>query len=97
MSQPSRIAMIRERLSHAFAPVRLEITDESHKHVGHAGARGGGGHFSVLVIAQGFAGKTLLERHRLVYEALGDAMQHEIHALSIKALTPEEQQTGARL
>lgn len=92
MNQPSRVTMIRERLSDAFAPLKLEITDESHKHVGHAGARGGGGHYSVLVISDGFAGKTLLQRHRLVYEALGDAMEREIHALSIKALTPEEHQ-----
>lgn len=92
MGQPSRVAMIRERLSQALAPLELEITDESHKHVGHAGARSGGGHFSVLVISQHFAGKTLLERHRLVYQALGDALQGEIHALSIRALTPDEQQ-----
>ncbi|MGF1613928.1 MAG: BolA family protein [Gammaproteobacteria bacterium] len=92
MEQPSRVAMIRERLSRALSPVTLEITDESHKHVGHAGAKGGGGHFSVLVVAAGFAGKTLLERHRLVYYALGDAMQHEVHALSIKALAPDEHQ-----
>nr|MBS0021155.1 BolA family transcriptional regulator [Gammaproteobacteria bacterium] len=92
MNPPSRIALIRERLSHALAPLKLEISDESHKHLGHAGARGGGGHFSVLVVAPEFAGKTLLERHRLIYEALGDAMQREIHALSIKALTPAEHQ-----
>lgn len=92
MNGPSRASMIRERLSRALAPLELEITDESHKHVGHAGALGGGGHFSVLVVSQGFAGKSLLERHRLIYEALGDAMQREIHALSIKALTPDEHQ-----
>lgn len=92
MHPPSRIALIRERLSQALAPLKLEISDESHQHVGHTGARGGGGHFSVLVVSPEFAGKTLLERHRLIYEALGDAMQREIHALSIKALTPEEQQ-----
>ncbi|MGC1955434.1 MAG: BolA family protein [Gammaproteobacteria bacterium] len=95
MNPPSRIALIRERLSHALAPLKLEISDESHQHVGHAGARGGGGHFSVLVVSPEFAGKTLLERHRLIYEALGDAMQREIHALSIKALTPEEHQPEA--
>lgn len=92
MEQPNGVAMIRERLSRALSPVTLEITDESHKHIGHAGAKGGGGHFRVLVVADGFAGKTLLERHRLVYDALGDAMQHEVHALSIKALAPDEHQ-----
>ncbi len=90
MSQPSRVSMIRKRLLEALAPLELEITDESHKHYGHAGARSGGGHFNVLVISQGFSGKTLLERHRLVYDALGDAMQSDIHALSIKALAPDE-------
>jgi len=96
MNQPSRVSMIRERLSHTLAPLKLEIIDESHKHVGHAGARGGGGHFSVLVVSQHFVGKTLLERHRLVYQALGDAMQKEIHALSIQALTPDERPSEQR-
>jgi BolA protein len=95
MNEPSRVSMIRERLSSALAPLELEITDQSHKHVGHAGALGGGGHFSVLVVSQAFAGKPLLARHRLIYEALGDAMQREIHALSIKAMTPDEHEPAA--
>jgi BolA protein len=85
-----RVALIRERLSAALAPERLDIVDESHRHVGHAGARSGGGHFAVTVVSAAFAGKSLLQRHRLVYQALGDAMNTEIHALSIQALAPGE-------
>lgn len=85
-----RIEMIRDRLNTALAPQGLDIVDESHKHAGHAGARTGMGHFNVAIVSPAFAGKTLLERHRMVYEALGDAMQTDIHALSIKAHTPEE-------
>jgi len=82
--------MIRETLTTALHPVHLEIEDESHKHIGHAGARQGGGHFRVSIVSDSFTGKGLLERHRMVYASLHDAMQHEIHALSIKAYTPEE-------
>ena len=83
-----RIEQIRARLSEALSPVSLEIEDESHLHAGHAGARGGGGHFVVHITAAAFEGKAPLARHRLVYDALGDMMQKEIHALSIKASTP---------
>lgn len=85
-----RIDMIRERLTAAFAPQQLDIIDESHLHAGHPGARSGGGHFVVTIVSDSFAGKNLLARHRMIYDALGDAMQTEIHALSIKAFTPEE-------
>lgn len=84
-----RITLIRERLTAVFAPQQLDIIDESHKHVGHAQA-GGAGHFAVEIVATAFAGKNSLQRHRLVYDALGDAMNTEIHALSIKASTPDE-------
>jgi len=83
-----RIQQIRERLTAALAPVSLEIEDQSHLHAGHAGARGGGGHFEVHIVSAAFEGKAPLARHRLVYDALGDMMQKEIHALSIKAATP---------
>lgn len=82
--------MIRERLTEVFTPQLLNIIDESHKHAGHAGARGGGGHFVVEIVSDAFQDKTLIQRHRLVYDAMGDAMQSEIHALSIKASTPAE-------
>jgi len=85
-----RISMIRERLEAALAPTALDIIDESAKHAGHAGAKEGGGHFIVSIVSGNFSGKGLIERHRMVYDALGDAMQSEIHALSIKAKTPDE-------
>ena len=88
-----RVAAIRERLTAAFAPQQLEIVDDSHKHAGHAGARGGG-HFTVTVVADAFAGKGLVERHRMIYAALSELMQqNEVHALSIQARTPEETTT----
>lgn len=85
-----RIDMIRERLQSGLEPVELEIDDQSALHAGHAGARGGGGHFAVRIVSARFAGKSRVERHRMVYQALGNAMQSEIHALSIKSLTPDE-------
>ena len=87
-----RIDMIRERLTAAFSPEQLDIIDESHLHAGHPGARSGGGHFVATIVSESFAGKNMLERHRMVYDALGDIMNTEIHALSIKAYTPEELQ-----
>ncbi len=85
-----RINLIEQRLNAALNPENLDIQDDSAAHAGHAGARSGGGHFNVVIIAQAFAGKSLLQRHRLVYAALDDLMAKDIHALSIKALTPEE-------
>ena len=86
----ARVAMIREKLTAALAPIHLEIQDDSAKHAGHVGARDGGGHFNVHIVSAAFAGKSPIERHRLVYGALGDAMQREIHALSIQAKSPDE-------
>ncbi|MAT64243.1 MAG: BolA family transcriptional regulator [Gammaproteobacteria bacterium] len=85
-----RVEMIRERLTAALQPEDLEIQDDSARHAGHEGAKGGGGHFNVRIVSPAFAGRNLLERHRMVYDALGDAMHSEIHALSIQAKTPEE-------
>ena len=90
MTNEARISMIRERISKALNPVLLEIEDESHKHAGHPGARSGGGHYNVRVVADAFAGVSLIKRHRMVYDAVGDAMKTEIHALSIRAETPDE-------
>lgn len=86
----ARVAMIRDKLTAALAPTHLEIQDDSAKHAGHVGARDGGGHFNVHIVSAAFAGKSPIERHRLVYGALGDAMQREIHALSIQAKSPDE-------
>lgn len=85
-----RVDMIREKLTQAFSPTELDIIDDSHKHAGHEGAKSGGGHFNVFIVSRAFEGKSLLQRHRMVYEAMGDAMKTEIHALSMKAYTPEE-------
>lgn len=91
-----RIATIRKRLQDALAPQQLEIMDESHKHVGHAGAASGGGHFDALIVSEAFVGKRLLQRHRMVYAALGEMMNREIHAFSMRCKTPEElgEETG---
>lgn len=80
---------MRRRLA-VLAPEIVEIFDESGRHVGHEGAKGGGGHYRLRLVAARFRGLALPERHRLVYDALGPMMQGAIHALSIKACTPEE-------
>jgi len=85
-----RLARIRTRLTEALQPQRLEIIDESARHAGHAGAASGGGHFIVHIVAAAFQDKSLVQRHRLVYDALGDMMHSDIHALSIQASTPAE-------
>jgi BolA protein len=82
---------IRQRLTAALAPSALELIDESARHAGHAGARPQGeSHFRLAVVAAAFAGKSRLERQRMVFTALGDLMQTDIHALAITALTPDE-------
>ena len=86
-----RVACIRSKLQQALAPEQLELSDDSHLHVGHAGAAGGGGHFSVRIVSARFQGHSTLERHRLVYQALSELMPAQIHALSISARTPAEQ------
>ena len=80
-----RIAMIERRLRSALTIDSIEIVDESHLHIGHPGASSGGGHFHVTKVAENFQGLPTLARHRLIYDALGDAMKTEVHALSIKA------------
>ena len=86
----SRVEQIRTRLTAALAPLELVVEDESHRHVGHAGARDGRGHFRVRVVSAAFRGQLPLARHRAVYAALGELMQTDIHALAIDARTPEE-------
>ena len=73
-----------------LAPSALEIHDDSAEHVGHAGAAGGGGHFSLLIVSNAFRGISRLERHQKVLARVSDLLPHPIHALSIKALAPEE-------
>ncbi len=84
-----RIERIRAALS-VLSPERLEVDDESHRHVGHAGARDGRGHFAVSIVSEQFAGQGAVTRHRRIYDALGTMMQTDIHALSISARTPAE-------
>ncbi len=85
----SRLERLTQRLQ-ALEPTRLEVADDSHHHAGHAGAADGRGHFSVLVVSNRFVGLRQVQRHRLVYEAVGDLMATDIHALSIDALAPGE-------
>ncbi|MBI4739987.1 MAG: BolA family transcriptional regulator [Betaproteobacteria bacterium] len=73
-----------------LAPIRIELADDSARHAGHEGAKGGGGHYRLTVVSSVFAGKSTVARHRLVYDALGDLMHDKIHALSIKSLAPDE-------
>jgi BolA protein len=86
---------MRALLTAAFDPVALEVIDDSHKHVGHAGARDGRGHFTVAIVSEAFAGQPPLARHRAVYSALGAMMEDDIHALSIRADTPAERAANA--
>ncbi|HXE67232.1 MAG TPA: BolA family protein [Rhodanobacteraceae bacterium] len=74
---------IRERLQQAFSPSTLEVIDEGHLHIGHAGE--GTGHFRVRIAAAAFAGKTRVQQHRMVYGALADLMGNGVHALAIEA------------
>lgn len=83
------IETMKTRLA-ALQPEHLEIVDESALHAGHAGARGGGGHYQLTLVSPAFSGLNALARHRLVYQTLGDLMQGPIHALSITALAPSE-------
>lgn len=80
-----RIAAIHSRLATALEPQLLEITDESHLHAGHAGARDGRGHFHVRIASARFRDLSRIAQHRLVYDALGDLMTTDIHALRISA------------
>ena len=82
---------IREKLTRAFSPLALEVVKDSHRHAGHASSSGTGeSHFTVKVVAQAFAGKSRLERHRMVNQALAAELAGRVHALAIDARAPEE-------
>lgn len=84
---------VADRIEESLAtlqPESLEVVDESAAHAGHAGARAGGGHYRLVIVSRAFAGKPAQIRHRMVYDALGPMMKHEIHALAIKAYAPGE-------
>lgn len=80
---------MQEKLA-ALVPESLEILDESGRHIGHEGAKGGGGHYQLIIVSRKFSGQPIQLRHRMVYDALGAMMQKEIHALAIKAYAPDE-------
>lgn len=86
----TRVERIRELVQDRLAPLRLEVHDESARHAGHAGAAGGAGHFRLLVVSERFRGCSLVQRHRLVHDALASLLVNEIHALALTTKTPEE-------
>jgi len=85
-----RLQRIEASIREAIDVTSIEVIDDSHLHAGHAGARSGMGHFTVNIVSPAFAGLRPLQRHRLIYDAVGTMMQTDIHALSINALTPDE-------
>ena len=90
LPRDERVAAIRAAIEAALLPSSLQVEDDSHRHAGHAGARDGRGHFNVEVVSEAFAGMTPNARHRAVYAAVGDLMESDIHALAIRARTPDE-------
>jgi len=84
MTPEQRITEIEQRLKQAFAPTQLQVIDDSHKHIGHAGASGGAGHYMVIIAAPNFDSLSRIESHRKIYAALQDLIPQEIHALQIK-------------
>ncbi len=85
-----RVQRIEAALRERFDPEHLEIEDESHRHRGHTGAADGRGHFRVDIVAEPFAGRSRLQRHRMVFDALADLRKTDIHALSVHARAPGE-------
>jgi len=84
---------IRQKVTEAFQPTRLEIEDDSARHAGHAGAHPDGGgetHFNVLIESASFAGKSRVERQRLVYDVLAQELKERVHALSLKLSVPDD-------
>ncbi len=82
--------VIRKLLNDSLKPEQIEIIDNSAAHAGHVGAQSGGGHYHVTIVSDAFEGKTLVQRHQLIYKALGDMMKQQIHALGINAMSPSE-------
>jgi BolA family transcriptional regulator, general stress-responsive regulator len=86
------LAQVKVKLTEAMSPSFINIIDESHLHIGHEGAKGGGKHLNLEIISEEFTDKSAIERHRMIYVALGEIMGTDIHALSINAQTLEERQ-----
>lgn len=81
---------IRDKLKSAFAPAELEVVNDSHLHAGHGPAHADESHFSIVVVSAAFAGKSRIDRHRMVNAALAEELAGPVHALALTALTPEE-------
>jgi len=90
MNNQHRTTMIEKILTDSFQPENILVTDQSHQHIGHAGAKDGRGHFNVNITAEIFIGKSLIERHRLIYQTLSKLMETDIHALQISAKAPND-------
>jgi len=91
MSEPeSRLDRIRAILQQRFDPLHFELHDESERHVGHAGATSGGGHYRAVIVSAEFEGRSRLDQHRMVNEALGELFGSEIHALGLRTCAPSE-------
>lgn len=86
MDNSQRLERMQQMIQDALKPTQLEVIDDSHKHIGHAGAKEGKGHFTVVIKSEALEGKRMLQQHRMVYEALGDMMETDIHALAIKVI-----------
>lgn len=86
-----RLALIRRTLDERFEPMELLVKDQSQLHAGHEGARDGKGHFDVKIVADAFEGRSRIQRHRMVYDALDQLLLTDIHALRIRAFAPSEQ------
>jgi BolA protein len=88
---PTMAARMERKLTDAFAPERLTIVDDSHKHAGHSGWREGGEtHFRVEIVSQAFAGQSRVARQQAVYATVAQELQERVHALQLRTLTPEE-------
>ena len=83
------LELIEQKLA-VLSPDSVELIDDSDQHAGHAGAKSGGGHFQLIIVSPLFEGKSPQARHRMVHAALGTLLEREIHALTIKAYTPDE-------
>ncbi|MFQ5548069.1 MAG: BolA family protein [Woeseia sp.] len=90
-----RESRIRQCLNEHFLPTELLLRDQSHLHAGHVGAKDGKGHFDITIVSPAFDGKSRLQRHRMVYDALASLLESDIHALRIRAYTPSEPRSGA--
>jgi BolA protein len=87
MQTSERIELIRSRMQKKFSPTTLEVQDDSEKHIGHAGSRGGAGHYTLIIAAETLKNQNRVAAHREIYALLDDLIPHEIHALVIKILT----------